>query len=164
MSPLNPWCDAVHGMFFTSANTPKNTYQHLLRTISCTISERLPLFAQIQIRIEWFLAEIGQIVIFGQIVHEMVVKGFHTYFLQRKLQEIEIELAFFEGQINKMLPNRLDWHCYLAGNLKRACFLRIYSWISCINLVWKPESDFMLVRVFADTIHMLYQDSSEWQK
>ena len=31
------------------------------------------------------------------IVHEMVFKGFHTYFLQRKLQEIEINLAFFEN-------------------------------------------------------------------
>ena len=61
----------------------------------------------------------------------MVVKGFHTYFSQRKLLEIEIELAFFEGQSNKMLPNGLDWHCYLAGILIRPT----YSWISCINLV-----------------------------
>ena len=73
------------------------------------------------------MAEIGQIVIFGYLVHEMVVKGFHAYFLQRKLQEIEIELAFFEGQINKMLPNGLDWYCYLAGKLKRAWFLLTYS-------------------------------------
>ena len=68
-------------------------------------------------------------------VHEMVFKGFHTYFLQRKLQEIEIKLAFFEGQSKKMLPNGLDWHRYLAGKLKRFCFLHTYSWISCINLV-----------------------------
>ena len=94
----------------------------------------------------------------------MVFKGFPTYFLQRKLQEIEIKLAFFEGQSIKMLPNGLDWHCYLAGKLKRARFLHNYSWISCINLVWKPESDFILARVFADIINILYQDSSEWQK